>query len=676
MKKFFRTIILCLISVVSVSLNAYCCDSFFSYSFSMPGCSGWDNFTWCNYTSAAFKNDPLNPTATFNAHCCGWHAGGEGSGSVQLGVNQMAAPLSIHTSWAQTGCGSNYDAMLVLVNQATASQVSDYTNNPITVNVNNYGKVNLQDTPLKRACANNIVGNEGYEFYQQVCSSTNFPTSSTPCTVNDNRLVCSLPIACAIFQYTNGNSIWNDCYFVLFPPSPPPFCCSISMPASPPDTANICQENTFPSSNNICVPPSSDGGRGVAPVVNNFFTPSIRVAFDAPSSAFLSVTPWCSSGSNPPGCVTGSGTANFTPQAGTTYTIQQCTTTGQQNCITVPQQTSPNKNFPTNMEVIYYLPNNPPTSPLVSRYYYQTVGGSAGSLYGINLGNYCDLSHSLVSENPASCTIADSNDSLRSFQTYLQCDPNSSPSDPMYLYTCSNVCVRDVTFGGDAGSCFPVPAMPLPKSVVPCGTNTPTDFCMKLAFQDGYSGQIQGTIPSTSPSPGSNLIYYIGAISGSKIGLQAMVTDDNYNQPDGNGNICLNSNGAPVSTPCPAYKNGYQPGGLYYVNGQYMGGGTQFCYLPQSTPVACPPGCVSDCNCVESKLVSGSGQSSFPSLVISDRIIPPPSTASPLDNNSLSTVSPSTGNGVRGMNSLEAGLCVTIPLPPPAPPPAKLKPAS
>jgi hypothetical protein len=675
MKKFFRTIILCLISVVSVSLKAYCCDDFFSYSFSMPGCSGWDNFTWCKYTSAAFKNDALNPTATFNAHCCGWHAGGEGSGSVQLGVNQIAALISIHTSWAQTGCGSSYDAMLVLVNQATASQVSDYTNNPITVN--NYGKVNLQDTPLKRACATNAAGNEGYEFYQQICSSTNFPTSSTPCTVNDTRLVCSLPIACAIFQYTNnGSSIWNDCYFVLFPPSPPPFCCSISMPASPSDTANICQENTSPSSNNICVPPSPDGGRGVTPVVNNFFTPSIRVAFDAPSSAFLSVSPWCSSGSNPPGCATGSGSANFTPQAGSVYTIQQCTTTGQQNCITIPQQTSPNKNFPTNMEVIYYLPNNPPTSPLASRYYYQTVGGAAGSLYGVNLGNYCDLSHSLVSGNPALCTITDSNDALRAFQTYLQCDPNGDPSDPMYLYTCSNVCVRDVTFGGDAGSCFPVPAMPLPESVTSCGTNTPTNFCMKLAFQDGYTGQINGTIPSTPPSAGSNLIYYISTISGSKIGLQAMVTDNNYNQPDGNGNICLNSNGAPVSTPCPAYKSGYQPGGLYYVNGQYMGGGTQFCYLPQSTPVACPPGCVSDCNCVESKMISGSGQSSFPSLVISDRIIPPPSTASPLNNSSLSTVSPSSGNGVRGMNSLEAGLCVPIPLPPPAPPPAKLKPAS
>ena len=680
MKRFFRTIIMCLISVVSVSLNAsagcnWLCDCpdepAFSNSFSTSGCSSNDNWCWQTYTSGAFNNDRLNPTATFGVDCCGWHSGGEGSGSVQLAINEIAAPISVNTSWWQTGCGSGYDALLVLVNQANVDHSSDYTNNPINVNINNYGQVQLQDTPLRRACAN-AAGEEESEFYNYLCNLSDLPTASTPCVVSDTRLVCSLPIACAIFQYTNnGGGIWNDCYFILFPPSPPPFCCTISMPSPPPTTANICQEKTSPSSNNICVMASPDAGRGVAPVVNNFFTPSIRVAFNSPSSEFLSVTPWYSNGS---------GSSNFTPPAGTTPTVTQCTSTGQQNCIIVPHQSS-TQTIPTNMEVIYYLPS---TTPLVSRYYYQTINGSPGSLYGVNLGSYCDLNHNLLTGTSSSCTITDSNGSSREFMTYLKC---ASSTDPR---TCSSVCVQDVNFGGDAGPCSPVPAMPWPVSVAECngpGSNTPTNFCMNLTFQDGYSGQIQaGTIPSNPPSSMSGMVYYPGSISGPspKIPLQAMVTDDNYSQPDMTGNICLNSKGAAVSTPCPAYKSGYQPGGLYYVNGQYMGGGTQLCYLPYSSPVSCPSGCVSDCNCVESKLITNpaakqpcqAGQQApcmITSSLISDRVSPAGPPAFPLDRSSLTTIFPSAGNGVRGMNALEAGLCVPIPLPPPSPP---LKPIS
>ena len=93
---------MCLISVVSVSLEAYSgcnwlCDCpdepAFSNSFSTSGCSSNDNWCWQTYTSGAFYNDRLNPTATFGVDCCGWHSGGEGSGSVQLAINEIAAPI-------------------------------------------------------------------------------------------------------------------------------------------------------------------------------------------------------------------------------------------------------------------------------------------------------------------------------------------------------------------------------------------------------------------------------------------------------------------------------------------------------------------------------------------------------------------------------------------------------
>ena len=61
------------------------------------------------------------------------------------------------------------------------------------------------------------------------------------------------------------------------------------------------------------------------------------------------------------------------------------------------------------------------------------------------------------------------------------------------------------------------------------------------------------------------------------------------------------------------------------------------------------------------------------SSLISDRVRPAGPPAVPLDRSSLTTIFPSAGNGVRGMNALEAGLCVPIPLPPPSPP---LKPIS
>ncbi len=675
MKKSFNIVILFCLFVFSSSCAVYA-------SCPTSSCSGWDNFIGTVYTCAGFTNDPLNPTATFGVECCGWEDAG---GTVQLSVGQVVAPIATSTPFLG-GCGNNYDAMLVLVNQATTNQPSDYTN--ISIKVSGYGQVTLGATPLAQACANNADEplSEGYNFYYALCNDSNLPTSSNPCIAKDPRLICTVPIACGIFQVSGGGSLWNGCYFTLFPPSPPPFCCSIAMPATPPITANICQENSSPSSNNLCVPPSPDAGVGTAPVVNNFFTPSIRVAFDVPSAAFLSVQPWCSIGPNAPGCPTGyaSYNTNVTPTAGSIYTVQQCTTTGQKNCVSIPQQT-PALTLSTNLEVIYYLPNNPPTSPLLSRYYYQTVNGSPGSLYGINLGNYCDLNYNLVTETSASCSIKDSTGASRKFATYKQCDPNASPTDPMYLYTCS-VCVADVTFGGNTGPCSPVPAMPWPTSVVACGTNTPTDFCMNLTFQDGYSGQIKGSIPSSPPgpppttnppTPPTPMIYYYGAISGSQIGLQAIVTDDNYSQPDANGNICLNSQGVPVSTPCPAYTSTYQPGGLYYVNGQYMGGGTQFCYVPKSSPPACPSGCISDCNCVESKLITNSATGSqFASVLISDRVSPASPPAYPLDQTSLATIFPSSGKGVRGVNSLEAGFCVTIPLPPPPPPPSPSPPSN
>ena len=100
-------------------------------------------------------------------------------------------------------------------------------NNPINVNLPGYvGTVQLNGTPLSMACAN-ADAEEEKVFYKHLCNLPGSPTASTPCVINDIRLICSLPIACSVFQYHGGGIIWNECDFILFPPSPPPFCCTM-----------------------------------------------------------------------------------------------------------------------------------------------------------------------------------------------------------------------------------------------------------------------------------------------------------------------------------------------------------------------------------------------------------------------------------------------------------------
>ena len=700
MKRLFCAIVLCLGSIILLNHNAYANCSYkpfgtcgtcpsppgnFTHGSSPSGCNSSDNFCGWTYTSGVLNNDPLNPSASFGVNCCNWQDTG---GSVQLPLGGVAAPISTSSAFFG-GCGNNYDAMMVNV------QTQDYTNS--SINVPNYtsSQVTLSGgTPLNLACSDyssppTSSSSAEYTFYNKLCSNT-LPSS---CTATSSNLICAVPIACAILIESGSGVIWNDCQFVLFPPSPPPFCSTIELPVSPPVSVNICQEDTSPSENNICVLPSPDAGYGTTPVVNNFFTPSIRVAFDiqqpvpppsppslTPPAEFVSVIPWIEGGST---TYTGA-----IPSLGATAPFASFGVLPKTSVATSPP--SP----PQNLELIYLYGSQ---TPPYSRYPYQN--GVEGSLYGINIGQYCDLNYNLAINKAlaSTCTIIDTNGTSRVFSASLTCSSGATYNP----YECTSICVTDVTSTGETvGSCSPIPNMPWPTVSACSSENTPTNFCLNYSFDNGtstpYTGKIEGVAASpsnnTAPTQGTQSSpnpspYYTSSIPNTSINLQAIVTDDKFNQPDITGNICLNASGQPAATPCPTYTSGYQPGGLYYLNGQYISGGTQFCYVPISGPASCVEGCTADnntsnCNCVEANVISV--PSSFPptnppatttqtSVLIGDRKNPVPgdNSANNPDNpeqllaSSLSTLpTPATpATGLRGMNPLEAGLCVKIPQP-------------
>lgn len=707
MKRLFCAIVFVFSSVFLTNYNAYACGGESCCSSSPPqGCNSTDRFCGAQYLGANFNNDPMNPTADFGITCCSWVQNFTNTYTLSLGELQTNLPGGDNGM----GCGINqqsYDAMFFLVN------TEEYTNNTITVSIppvppaGSYGTINLpyNYTPLSLACNSIKEGTEGYSFYSNLCAPftnnnsgnqfANVNTSNDPCKIGDSRLICSLPIACAILKHYSLGSKFShpsnintyDCQFVLFPPSPPPFCGTIELPVSPPVSVNICQEDTSPSENNICVLPSPDAGYGVTPVVNNFFTPSIRVAFDiqqpvplpTPPAEFVSVSPWVTTGASATytGAIPSLGaTAPYTSFAGLPKTSVVSNPPG----------------IPRNLELIYSYSSQTP--PLYSRYSYQN--GLAGSLYGVNIGQYCDLNYNLATNQAlaSTCNIIDTNGANRTFSASLTC--SSTEYNP---YECTSICVTDITVTGETvGSCSPVPNMPWPTISACSSGNTPTNFCLNYSFDNGtstpYTGQIKGVSASpsnnTAPTQGTQSTqnpppYYTGIISGTSINLQAIVTDDKYNQPDASGNICLNSIGQPAATPCPTYTTGYQPGGLYYLNGQYISGGTQFCYVPISGPSSCVEGCAADnqtsnCNCVEAKVVNVPSSfiptppvPTYTSVLISDRVNPAPGDNSAnnpynpeqLLANSLSTPPPpaTPNTALRGMTPLEAGLCVQIPQP-------------
>ncbi len=663
MKNYWRIIIFFILSIWFLSLHSI------ALACSANDCSGWESFTGCTSDSYVnYNNDFLNPTASYNITCCNWQ--NEYSNPV-LGLGDVRDVTPGGRFWGGCDDYDSYIGMFALVAN------TDYTSN--TPNMNgHYPAISNGVTVVQNACSNLAIyaaDTTQYEFYYTVCNSATepLPTPSKPCIgTGDPRLLCTLPIACT-FLTGDDRVLHSYCYFVKFPPSPPAFCCSIAPPVQIPTTAAICTADTLPAATNQCVLPSPDAGTArLLSVNNNFFTPAIRVAFNTnyasqqssgnPSNLFVPFK-------NPVVC---HGNVCTTPPLTTTSTIEQCNAVNV-NCVSGITASNYNiaAGLPKNLELIYNNPSGQPT-----RYY-------TGSLFGVNLGQYCDLSYDLAHlqlKVQSQCTILDMYGNSLNFHAAL--DPVGC--DDKDLKTCTSICVNNGQTMARVGACMPIPPFPLPSSVAPCSSsNTSTKFCIQANFTDGFTtdnitGQISG-VPMSPPESFAGTITYPGSISGNAQNLlTGIVTDDGYNLPlNATGDICFDDStsspgGQPV-TPCPPAPNAPLPKGLYYNNGQYMSGGRQFCYLPSSSQNACDPTCTTNCNCVLANTITMSIQGKERTIVstaVSDRVIPLPSVTMPFgSSNTYNGTNPAPrkdqNQGVRGFTPLEMGLCVplTTPIP-------------
>lgn len=587
--------------------------------------------------------DPNNPDPAWY-DCTGSHAMDQtiqtnttfvdGAAIVQVkccGISYVDPPIQTayltigqqHTfSIENTGCGVGNDNSgdsnpRGITNFAFTDLVKkeSYSNPTVTL----FKTVSLQNE-VNLACALNWNNSQGLSALQIACNNVSFlpdaeqsffthlcedagysaayqPNTIAPnannnnqqvvCTDSSTDLICNLPITCTLFcadpncwspancspSSSNPSTIISaQCFFMGLGMSPPPFCCDAPLPMYQPTTFPLCPNGYVPTSE--CVPPSIGSHGNTAPIFSSYFTPAIRVAFDVMPNVFQPVSPWVINAYNG---VNQMILANFQGSTNDLQnTIQVCNSTGQSTCVTMP--TAGNVAPMTkNLEIIY----NTGTSlkPQLTR------SPALGSLYGVNLGQYCDLNYDLANNKSlptSTCVIEDMNKNPQEFTAKLTSDK-------------SQICVYDAN-SNQVANCAPVPAMPLP-SVGFCPVKAPDTFCMQVDFSIpantssspniSYSAQITGSVTATSVAFITSNLYDPSGKETS-LSVSGFITDDYYNgtvagaslKPDINGNFCFDKNGKTTTT-CSETVN---PGGLWYVqnsNGvlEYKGGGTQICYI-------------------------------------------------------------------------------------------------
>ena len=638
------------VSIYNVCIHQSCSNPLTST------CSTGDGWNGSVYTCSGFQNSYLSPTASLGFALCGTN------GVEYSTILQLPPGGSFSNSYTVHAINSQY---LSLVSASFAViDSSDYTSSKIQ-SVDQTGS-GSQYTPLYLACQNTAANPTSYsKFYTDQCAKATYPLD---CTATPPPILCEMVIAC--WSLTANQVIAEaGCAFIDFPPSPPEFCCSTPPTPLIPSTIPVCPDiYPYPTDKvTSCVPASPTGnnssvtGQTQAQITSSYFTPAIRVGFRWPQTpSFYQQIP--------AGDVSYTVATNIQPG---TYIVPTTDIVGFYLPVSFE---APKSNY----EVVFGT-----SSATASRNPYNSTP------YGINVGQYCDLNYNYAeSQTTANSTCAIS-DVYGNEMTFTM-----APSTKIAGQYCIFDSNQEII-----GDCISPPFMPLPTvppataggawqvGVTPCGSaNTPDSFCMNVSFVNGaYSGQIQGTSDS-------GIGTYTGTLNNTTIPISAIVTDDTYNLPDENGNICLDQSGKMITlAQCPA-KGGTPPGGLWYLNHEYLGGGSQFCFRPTNQPPACDTyypittSAGTGTNCVLASTINPCWDytektnisygtppvacvtpptTSWPaSTMLSDVLNPSETSILPLVPLSANP-SVTTGQATRGMTPLEMGLCISIAPPPP-----------
>lgn len=419
---------------------------------------------------------------------------------------------------------------------------------------------------------------------------------------------CMGSYAAGLADYKTGT---KACFPYPLPPSPPPFCPNqLTTSTQTPLFLPICNRDDS-TNTEIC-------GEPITTSYSTHSKPCARVTFE-------------------------NHIRENTSMSYSSRLLPLCSKENTPNCVNVPQNEIKKININAMaainntgyLEAIYTKTSNniqtqtrwttaPQTSPL--------------QFYGYNLAEFQDLCFDFTKQNGSSqSTITDNYGSTKTFRT---CTSASNAG---------SFCIEEQTGGANGNECvttspycFSRPNIDKP-SVTFCQSNnminTPNNYCMQVAssgqtFTFNKNQKTQGSFRGIE----TNNNYDTPTTSGTCTAYY----DENNNQYIKNG-----------SSPCQYY------GGLYYNGSNYVSGANKFCLVGYSSDKN------TDMVCNNATL----NLDNTPSTKISDRFIPPNTTASPLGSGDCCKSSsqdtsnpcqPGDNKQLRVKNPIEEGICVDI----------------
>jgi hypothetical protein len=475
----------------------------------------------------------------------------------------------------------------------------------------------------------------------------------------DNPMSCTLPNIEDCKSDLNGGIA--GCFPYPLPPSPPPFCDSVTIPPQTPSFIPICdQANSIAS---VCGQQTSTGdstySKPCARVTFNNYAQVNTASISSPESSLI---PTCTTSQQGSICVNNCGEL-CNPPTNPILAQKSQVIPIDQNAITLFGNTG-------YVEAIYTDSNNNPTRWYTSK--------NPLSFYGYNFAPFQDICFDFSSNTPELTQgFYDNYGNARTFRSCLPpiCTTPSTSTTPGLPAGCvsqpiNSFCIEEIT--GQSPSdyscnidnnpfCFNRP-QPQPPEVTFCPNNlanniminNQTNYCLQATF-DGNTYTF---------TPANNKYSQLTAIE----------SDNNFNMPTGNNTCSYNGNN---STCYPYYTtgnityegtgNGPFYGGLIYSGQTYQTGATKYCitgYTSTSQQDIV-------CNISSDPDFAANGTAS---QQINYRGQPTPSTKSPLNSaGECCDPTSSLANGCiayggteqnpaifRTMNPLELGLCVDI----------------
>lgn len=607
---------------------------------SWQDCGFFSSYFWDSVVQTSTNYNPVDGSTQVNIICCGSF-----NPQIQSTTLIPGKVFTFPTSGTACDGSATNTAVMGVVDPSTVSNRS-FTLQGVGSNINqsihlnsalNYAYRKHDMNPLQAACNTiSYLPEDQQQFFTEQCEKANYTIGSIRFNDNDDALICpstnpplicKLPITCALLcadkHCNNGNVVTAWCFFSQLNPSPPPFCCGTSMAPQNPTIDQVCVNNTQPAG---CVP-SDDA------IQSNYFIPAVNVSFAAPSQSYVAIKNWCEASSTNLSCPITAKLSLIQPvnhvdynccPYGLPYSDEQCyicyggdsapgTAIGLYPH-TIPQGST---DFSTsifnssllsalnNMELIYANGKGE-----LHRYQFDASGAPL-SLYGVNLGQYCQLNYNMALDQEtsfSSCPISDPyGNNMVITAEYNYNDSTLDNPDPdagkLVVYEKVEGVAKKKRLGSVA-----IPSFPMPILVKFCDTsviNTADKFCVEVSFDAGNSMIFSGQITNDSQVSTSSAFALEGYLQDTspkvKMPIRAIITDDYYNLTAvttlyANNNpttstpptaVCFDTKGNAVQN-CSASND---PGGLWYIsttdsNGnqiyKYQSGGTKICYVAPS----------------------------------------------------------------------------------------------